>query len=146
MDSWLEVIKVRDQETDEILAVKAISMLDFEGDVHSEERILRQLNHPFIVDFKYSFEDQGCFYLVMEFVEKGDMRNLFCRVGRLKESSARFYLAEILLGIEYLHQKQIIYRDLKPENVLIGADGHLKLADFGNASNNILRHSSLSRP
>ena len=43
----------------------------------------------------------------------------------------RFYLAEILLGIEYLHQKQIIYRDLKPENVLIGADGHLKLADFG---------------
>lgn len=126
-----QVMKVRERKTDSIYALKAVSMLDFDGDVRSEERILSQLHHPFIVDFKCSFEDKGCFYLLMEFAENGDLRTLFSRVGRLKESSARLYIAEILLAIEYLHQKQIIYRDLKPENVLVCRDGHLKLADFG---------------
>ena len=67
----------------------------------------------------------------MDLCAGGELFYLLHQKGRLEESVAKFYFAEILLGIEYLHSKGIVYRDLKPENVLIDIDGHIKLADFG---------------
>lgn len=68
---------------------------------------------------------------MMDLCAGGELFYLLHIKGRLNESQAKFYFAEILLGLEYIHSKGIVYRDLKPENVLLDIDGHLKLADFG---------------
>lgn len=67
----------------------------------------------------------------MDLCAGGELFYLLHKRGRLPEQAAKFYFAEILLGLEYIHSKGIVYRDLKPENVLIDIDGHIKLADFG---------------
>ncbi len=67
----------------------------------------------------------------MDLCAGGELFYLLHVKGRLPEEMAKFYFAEILLGLEYMHNKKIVYRDLKPENVLIDIDGHIKLADFG---------------
>lgn len=86
---------------------------------------------PFIVKLWYSFHDTHNLYLVMDFHPGGDLATQLARWGRLGTDRARFYAAEIAEGVEALHGAGIIYRDLKPENVLIGADGHIVLSDFG---------------
>lgn len=67
----------------------------------------------------------------MDLCAGGELFYLLHQRGKMIESSAKFYFAEILLGLEYIHSKGIVYRDLKPENVLLDIDGHIKLADFG---------------
>ena len=97
-----------------------------------ERDILIEADHPFVVKLFYSFQSQHNLYLVMEFLGGGDLRTLLKRVGRLAEQLACVYLAEIVLGLEYLHDRlRVVHRDLKPENVLVSSTGHLKLTDFG---------------
>ena len=67
----------------------------------------------------------------MEFMKGGDLSSLLEQVGSFDEETAKYYLAQIVLALEYLHSKGIIHRDLKPDNILIDADGHVKLTDFG---------------
>lgn len=67
----------------------------------------------------------------MDYCPRGDLAGELVKTGQFPEEVARFYIAELLLAIEYLHKKNIIYRDLKPENMLIDVFGHMKLADFG---------------
>ena len=67
----------------------------------------------------------------MDLCAGGELYYLLHLKGRLNEQAAKFYFAEILLGLEHIHKKGIVYRDLKPENVLLDIDGHIKLADFG---------------
>jgi serine/threonine protein kinase len=67
----------------------------------------------------------------MEFMKGGDFSNLLENLGYFDEETAKFYLAQIVLALEYLHNNGIIHRDMKPDNVLIDADGHIKLTDFG---------------
>lgn len=67
----------------------------------------------------------------MDLCAGGELFYLLHQKGRMNEQAAKFYFAEILLGLEYIHKKGIVYRDLKPENVLVDIDGHIKLADFG---------------
>jgi len=67
----------------------------------------------------------------MDLCAGGELFYLLHQKGRLTEKEAKFYFSEILLGLEYIHSKGIVYRDLKPENVLLDIDGHVKLADFG---------------
>jgi serine/threonine protein kinase len=69
--------------------------------------------------------------MVMEFMKGGDLSSLLEQVGSFDEDTAKYYLAQIVLALEYLHQKGIIHRDLKPDNILIDADGRIKLTDFG---------------
>ena len=71
--------------------------------------------------------------MVLEFAAGGELFSHIRRLGALNEDSARFVAAEILTALEYIHSKDVIHRDLKPENVLIGADGHIRLTDFGAA-------------
>ena len=100
--------------------------------VLTEKEILATANHPFIVTLHYSFQTRDKLYFVMQYCAGGELFTaLRSRAGkRFEESTARFYAAEILLAIEYLHALGFIYRDLKPENVLLHASGHAILADF----------------
>jgi serine/threonine protein kinase len=70
-------------------------------------------------------------HLALDFCSGGELFYFLSRQGRFSESEARFYFAEMLLGLEFVHDRDVLYRDLKPENIFIDIDGHIKLADFG---------------
>lgn len=97
-----------------------------------ERNILQQTNHPFIVHLNCAFQTNTKIYLVMEYLSGGDLYHLLRKNVRLNEESACFYIAEVILALDYLHKEMnLIYRDLKPENILLSANGHIKLTDFG---------------
>jgi len=97
-----------------------------------EKNILQTNHHPFIVTLYYAFQNAKSIYLVMEYLSGGDIFNLLRRQKKFTEDTARFYLAEVCLAVDYLHREMnLIYRDLKPENILIHANGHIKITDFG---------------
>mmetsp|Transcript_32789 Transcript_32789/g.75649 ORF Transcript_32789/g.75649 Transcript_32789/m.75649 type:complete len:523 (-) Transcript_32789:83-1651(-) len=97
-----------------------------------EKHVLSVAVHPFIVRLLHTFHDHHCLYLVTEYVPGGELWNLAHRTG-VRPSLAKFYAAELLDVLEYLHANAIVHRDIKPENILIAADGHIKLIDFGTA-------------
>ena len=99
--------------------------------VRAEKDILMMLEHPFIVNLVATFQDEKRLYMLMEFVNGGELFSYLRREGRLSIESARFYAAEILLAFQYLHDRNVVYRDLKPENLLIDSQGHMKITDFG---------------
>lgn len=97
----------------------------------TENRVLQAYKHPFLTQLKYSFQTNDRICFVMEYVIGGE---LFFHLSRLRvftEDKARFYAAEILSAIGYLHEKGVVYRDLKLENILLDKDGHIKVTDFG---------------
>ncbi|KAK9108206.1 hypothetical protein Syun_024217 [Stephania yunnanensis] len=98
----------------------------------TEREILQSLDHPFLPTLYSHFETDSFSCLVMEFCPGGDLHALRQRQPgkHFPEHAARFYVAEVLLALEYLHMLGIIYRDLKPENVLVREDGHIMLSDF----------------
>ena len=99
--------------------------------VRAERQILGGVHHPFIVAFLGSSQDERCLRFVLEYVVGGEFFTHLRRAGRFSDDVARFYAAEIVLALEYLHADGIAYRDLKPENLLLDAEGHVKITDFG---------------
>lgn len=97
----------------------------------AERHILEKITHPFIVKLHYAFQTPRKLYLVMDFLPGGELFTTLRKQGRFDEPRTIFYAAEILLAIECLHSHNIIYRDLKPENVLLDAEGHIRITDFG---------------
>ena len=97
----------------------------------TERNILMKLNHPFIVKLHYAFQTPEKLALVMDFCPNGDFGMLLQREKTLNEEAARFYIWEIVLALQELHSHNIVFRDLKPDNILIDSDGHIKLTDFG---------------
>ena len=97
----------------------------------TERKVLSVVNHPFIMKLHYAFQTPDKLYLVLDYCPGGELFFHLSRFRRFPERVARFYAAELLLSIGHLHKRGIIYRDLKPENVLLDADGHVKLGDFG---------------
>nr|CAH8849522.1 unnamed protein product [Trichobilharzia regenti] len=97
----------------------------------SERNILEMIKHPFLVQLHYAFQSPGKLYLVLEFLAGGELFMQLEKEGVFMEDQASFYLAEITLAIGHLHSMGIVYRDLKPENVLLDHEGHVKLTDFG---------------
>ncbi|KAI8001352.1 Protein kinase PINOID [Camellia lanceoleosa] len=97
-----------------------------------EKKILKMLDHPFLPTLYAEFEASHFSCVVMEYCSGGDLHSLRHKqpYKRFSLSSARFYAAEVLVALEYLHMLGIIYRDLKPENVLVRSDGHIMLSDF----------------
>ena len=105
----------------------------------TERKVLSVVDHPFIMKLHYAFQTEDKLYLVLDYCPGGELFFHLSRFRRFPERVARFYAAELLLAIGHLHKRGIIYRDLKPENVLLDADGHVKLGDFGLAKAGI-RH------
>eukprot|EP00811_Abedinium_folium_P034932 NODE_7770_length_1551_cov_10.393961.p1 GENE.NODE_7770_length_1551_cov_10.393961~~NODE_7770_length_1551_cov_10.393961.p1 ORF type:complete len:357 (+),score=67.31 NODE_7770_length_1551_cov_10.393961:92-1162(+) len=99
--------------------------------VKAEKDVLVMIQHPFIVTLITSFQDEKRIYMVMEYVNGGELFSYLRKEGRLKNDSARFYASEIVLALGYLHSLHIAYRDLKPENLLIDSRGNIKVTDFG---------------
>ena len=96
-----------------------------------EKQILLNNKHPFLVKMSYVFQTEQKVYFVMNFIRGGELFTHLNNEKRFAEDKAKFYALQILLSIGYLHTQGIIYRDIKPENILIGEDGYLYLADFG---------------
>ncbi|KAK6638257.1 Ribosomal protein S6 kinase beta-1 [Polyplax serrata] len=132
-----QVKKVTGQDSGTIFAMKVLkkaSIVRNQKDTahtKAERNILEAVKHPFIVDLKYAFQTGGKLYLILEYLSGGELFMHLEREGIFLEESACFYLSEIILALEHLHNQGIIYRDLKPENVLLDAQGHVKLTDFG---------------
>eukprot|EP00475_Leptophrys_vorax_P042518 TRINITY_DN80123_c0_g1_i1.p1 TRINITY_DN80123_c0_g1~~TRINITY_DN80123_c0_g1_i1.p1 ORF type:complete len:402 (+),score=95.02 TRINITY_DN80123_c0_g1_i1:143-1348(+) len=99
--------------------------------IRSEKEILTKISHPFIVDFYGTFQDQNRVYMIMEYVIGGELFSQLRSAGRFSNDTSRFYAAEIVLALQYLHKFNIVYRDLKPENLLLDKEGHIKITDFG---------------
>lgn len=124
-----------DKDSNRTVAIKEISKSSLKHPKHvtrafNEKDILATIKHPLIVDVYGTCQDSRKLYLVMEYVSGGDLYSLLVR-RKLTQSEARFYAAEIVDALFYLHSQGVVYRDLKPENVLLAATGHIKLADFG---------------
>lgn len=130
-----KVTLVRHKENDKLYAMKTIKKSHIfkkrkVNNVLTERNILIQVDHPFIVNFYYAFQTSKKFYLIMEYIPGGELFT-HIRNNVFNEKDTILYLAEIALALDYLHSIGIIYRDLKPENVLFNAEGHIKLTDFG---------------
>ena len=137
-----KVFKVRQKKTNNIYAMKVLSkaFLIKMNQLHyaiTECNVLKSSNCPFIIKLHYSFQTPKNLYMILDLCSLGDLKYQI-KEYLFEEDDAKFYIAEIILAIEYLHKRDIIYRDLKPENILIDEDGHFKLADFGLAKENII--------
>lgn len=97
----------------------------------NEKNILEQLDSPFLVTMLTSFQDCSNLYFILEYIQGGELFSYLRRCGRFPNLVARYYGAEVISAFEYLHERDIIYRDLKPENLLIDSQGHIRITDFG---------------
>ncbi|CBH16470.1 protein kinase A catalytic subunit [Trypanosoma equiperdum] len=97
----------------------------------AESSILQELSHPFIVTMYKGFMDDDRLYLLLEYVVGGELFSHLRKAGKFPNDVAKFYSAEVVLAFEYIHECGIVYRDLKPENVLLDKQGNIKITDFG---------------
>ncbi|KAH9257324.1 hypothetical protein BASA81_004481 [Batrachochytrium salamandrivorans] len=107
----------------------------------TERRVLAKVRHPFIARLHYAFQTPTELYFVIDFCPGGELFGLLQQKGKFPEAHCKFYSAEIALAIGYLHSMGIIYRDLKPENVLLQSSGHIQLVDFGLSKENVTQTS-----
>mmetsp|Transcript_30828 Transcript_30828/g.86397 ORF Transcript_30828/g.86397 Transcript_30828/m.86397 type:complete len:455 (+) Transcript_30828:151-1515(+) len=131
-----KVFQVRHRETGKIYAMKALkkeflAQTDQVSYTRQERDVLTRVTHPNIVLLHAAFQTKGRVYLVMNFVNGGQLLFHLRNKAWFKEASAKFYIAQIILAIHYLHSIGIIHRDLKPENILLDAEGNVCLTDFG---------------
>lgn len=128
---------VRNLKTNEAYALKAMHkapIVEVKQIEHviNERKILEEVaTHPFCVKLVGSYQDKSCLYLLQEWVAGGELFHHLDLEGAFDEPTAMFYAANVLLALEFLHSKGIVYRDLKPENLLLDTQGYIKMADFG---------------
>ncbi|KAF8897682.1 hypothetical protein BD779DRAFT_1492082 [Infundibulicybe gibba] len=160
------VFLAKKKATGDYYAIKVLKKADMIAknqitNVKAERMILmKQAESPFVAKLYFTFQSKENLYLVMEYLNGGDCAALIKSLGCLPEEWTKNYIAEVVLGLEYLHQRGVVHRDLKPDNLLIDQHGHLKLTDFGLSRIGLLgrqtrenqmarrhtRYSSRSRP
>lgn len=134
--SFGKVMQVKKRDTGRIYAAKTIRkahIISRSEVAHTlaERSVLAQINNPFIVPLKFSFQSPEKLYLVLAFVNGGELFYHLQKEQRFDINRSRFYTAELLCALECLHGFKVIYRDLKPENILLDYSGHIALCDFG---------------
>ncbi|CAG7785465.1 unnamed protein product [Allacma fusca] len=130
------VALIREKDTGDYAALKIMALTDVirlkqVDHVKNEKSILQQVRHPFIVNMKWHHKDEFNIYMLFDYVCGGELFSYLRSAGHFSSSTSSFYAAEIVSALEYLHAKHIVYRDLKPENLLLDKEGHLKITDFG---------------
>ena len=116
-----------------ILDKKLLKIKKQQNHTKTERDLMVKINSPFIVNIKSAFQDENNLYLVSEFMQGGDMF-FHMHDGSIiifNNEKTKFYMIELVLGLEFLHKNNMVYRDLKPENILLDSKGHIKLTDFG---------------
>ncbi|CAM9125799.1 unnamed protein product, partial [Ectocarpus fasciculatus] len=108
----------------------------------TERSVLSYIHHPYIVGLNMAFQTSDRLFFILDYCAGGELFFHLGKVGRFPEDRAKLYAAEIALALEYIHKKGIIYRDLKPENVLLDNDGNVRLTDFGLSKEGVSDHSS----
>ena len=134
--SFGKVMQVQKKDTHRIYALKTIRkahIISRSEVAHTlaERSVLAQINNPFIVPLKFTFQSPEKLYFVLAFVNGGELFHHLQKEQRFDVNRARFYTAELLCALECLHGFNVIYRDLKPENILLDYQGHIALCDFG---------------
>jgi len=137
-----KVFKVRKIDDDKIYAMKVLKKSVLARNKHlkyaiTECNVLKRANHPFIIRLHYSFQTPDYLYMILDYCPNGDLSLHLNQKQIFEEGEAKFFMAEIILAMDYLHKHDILYRDLKPENILVCDDGHIKMADFGLAKEGI---------
>ena len=134
--SFGRVLLVRFLTNNNLYAMKIlnkgqIKLKHQEEHTKTERDLMVKVNSPFVVNIKFAFQDDSQLYIVSDFMQGGDMFYHLHSNKKFDEARAKFYIIELILGIEFLHKNNMIYRDLKPENILMDSNGHLKISDFG---------------
>lgn len=134
--NFAKVFQVEKKDTGKIYAMKILKkskLLEADQLEHTktERAVLQYMSHPFLVNLIYAFQTSDKLYMVMEFVNGGELFFHLKKEKKFQPERVRFYAAELLLAIVHLHTHNIAYRDLKPENILVRSNGHLCLTDFG---------------
>lgn len=134
--SFGKVMQVKKKDTGAIYAMKvlrkeAIIARKQVAHTRAEKSILEKIQHPFIVKLHYAFQTRDKLYMIMDFVNGGELFFHLKKDGRFAENRVKFYAAEIVCAIGHLHSLGVVYRDLKPENILLNAQGHVTITDFG---------------
>ncbi|KAJ3013974.1 camp-dependent protein kinase catalytic subunit [Thoreauomyces humboldtii] len=99
--------------------------------VQNERHLMENIRNPFLVGLEATFQDSQHIFMIIDYMPGGDLFGQIQKLGHFDESLARFYATEVAMALSYLHSENIVYRDLKPENVLLDGTGHAKLGDFG---------------
>ena len=136
--SFGKVLKVKRKSTDQILAMKilqkeAIIKDGITDKVLNERNSLAGVSHPFLSSLEYAFQTEGNLYLVMPFLPGGDLKFHMRSRQQFPQPMTVFYIAQLVLALEHLHSRKILYRDLKPGNIVLDTDGYAVLTDFGMA-------------
>ncbi|EGG04639.1 uncharacterized protein MELLADRAFT_49110 [Melampsora larici-populina 98AG31] len=142
-----EVRLVQKVDTAKIYAMKTLRKSEmFKKDqlahVRAERDVLAESDSPWVVQLYYSFQDSQYLYLLMEFLPGGDLMTMLIKYDTFSEDVTRFYMAECVLALEAVHKLGFIHRDIKPDNILIDKDGHVKLSDFGLSTGFHKQHDS----
>lgn len=131
-----EVRVCRKKDTGQVFAMKIMKKTEMVkknqvAHIRAERDVLALADNPWVVRLQYSFQDDKNLYLVMEYLPGGDLMTILMKYDILTEDQTRFYIAETALAINSVHQLNYVHRDLKPDNILLDRNGHVKLSDFG---------------
>jgi ankyrin repeat protein len=134
--SFGEVFLVLKQDSGQLFAMKVLqkekilkqNLIKY---AVTERNVLSYIKHPFIVSLKYAFQTSDKLFLILDYCPGGDLASHLSKEKKFTEQRARIYISEIVLALEELHKRDIIYRDLKPDNIVLDEDGHALLTDFG---------------
>merc|ERR1719487_277676 len=136
------VFLARHRHSERLVALKMLSKARCAEEkrrrwARTERAVLGRARHPFVCTLEHAFQNERALFFAIEFCAGGELFFHLSRMKRFAEGVARFYAAELCLALEHLHSLHIAYRDLKPENVLLSGDGHVRLVDFGLAKEGV---------